>query len=71
MISDLTSAVIDGREDNPIYIYKKKLWCWLLNLLAGDLRRPSCIVLKKLAPNYWYLPQWDWGSMDPSIDPSF
>ena len=26
------------------YIYKKK-WCYLLNLLAGDIGRPSCLVV--------------------------
>ena len=27
------------------YIYTKNKLCWLLNLLAGDLGRPSCLVV--------------------------
>ena len=38
--------IVDRDSGNlyPIYI-KQKLWCLLLNLLAGDLGRPSCLVV--------------------------
>ena len=38
--------IVDRDSGNlyPIYI-KQKLWCKLLNLLAGDLGRPSCLVV--------------------------
>ena len=37
--------IVDRDSGNlyPIYI-KQKLWCLFLNLLAGDLGRPSCLV---------------------------
>ena len=37
--------IVDRDSGNlyPIYI-NQKLWCKLLNLLAGDLGRPSCLV---------------------------
>ena len=37
--------IVDRDSGNlyPIYI-KQKLWCSLLNLFAGDLGRPSCLV---------------------------
>ena len=40
------SQIVDIDSGNlyPIYI-KQKLWCYLLNLLAGDLGRLSCLVL--------------------------
>ena len=37
--------IVDRDTGNlyPIYI-KQKLWCLFLNLFAGDLGRPSCLV---------------------------
>ena len=35
--------IVDSWNLYPIYILQK-LWCWLLNLLAGDPGRPSCLV---------------------------
>ena len=36
----------DSRDRGNLYpMHIQKLWCWLLNLLAGDLGWPSCLVL--------------------------
>ena len=37
--------IVDRDSGNlyPIYI-KQKLWCWFLNLSAGDIGRASCLV---------------------------
>ena len=42
--------IVDRDSGNlyPIYI-KQKWWCYLLNLLAEDLGRPSCLVLYNLS----------------------
>ena len=33
----------------------KKLWCLLLNLVAGDLGRQSCLVLHEVTQMLWWL----------------
>ena len=47
--------IVDRDSGNlyPIYI-KQKLWCLLLNMLAGDLGRPSCLVLYILPSTIWF-----------------
>ena len=44
--------IVDSGNLYPKYILKK-LWCLLLNLLAGDLGRPSCLVT--VGYNYIYI----------------
>ena len=43
--------IVDRDSGNLYLIYIKKLWCSLLNLLAGDLGRPSCLVF--VDPHWW------------------
>ena len=39
---------IVDRDSGNLYQYiYKKMWCSLLNLLAGDLGQPSCLVIKR------------------------